>query len=195
VKIGVFGGTFDPIHWGHLVLAEEALLAAGLDRILFVPSGLPPHKIARVLTSCAHRLEMVRLAVAGVPAFEVSDVEADEGMPHYSLDTLARLARERPRDEISFLLGSDSLLEMKSWRDPEGIARLCPLVVLPRPGFDAAAADPAFTRRLTLVRGVSVSISSTLVRQRLAGDAPVRFLVPEPVREYIRRHRLYRATP
>jgi nicotinate-nucleotide adenylyltransferase len=195
VKVGVFGGTFDPIHWGHLVLAEEAMLAAGLDRILFVPSGLPPHKIDRVLTPCVHRLAMVRLAVAGVTGFEVSEAEADEDRPHYTLDTLTRLAGERPRDEMSFLLGSDSLLEMRSWRDPEGIVHLCPLVVLPRPGFDAAAANPAFTARLTLVGGVSVSISSTLVRQRLAGGAPVRFLVPEPVREYIRRNGLYRPTP
>lgn len=192
MKVGVFGGTFDPIHWGHLVLAEEALLAAGLDRILFVPSGLPPHKSARTLTPFKHRLAMVRLAVAGLAAFEVSEAEADEARPHYTLDTLASLSRERPADELSFLLGSDSLLEMRSWRDPEAIIRLCPLVVLPRPGFDAAGADPAFTGRVTLVDGVSVSISSTLIRRRLARGAPVRFLVPGPVREYIRRNGLYR---
>ena len=195
MRVGVFGGTFDPIHWGHLVLAEEALNAARLDRVLFVPSGRPPHKRHRLLAPWIDRYQMVRLAVAGVPEFEVSDAESDESTPHYSRDTLAGIAAARPRDEILFLLGSDSLLEMESWKDPLEIVRLCPLVVLARPGFDAARAKSELTRRMTLVDSVSVMISSTLVRDRLATGGPSRFLVPPAVHEYMRARRLYGVGP
>lgn len=193
MKVGVFGGTFDPVHWGHLVLAEEALSAAHLDRILFVPSGHPPHKRNRRVAPWSDRFEMIRLAVADVPEFGVSDIEADESRPHYSRDTLARIAAERPGDEIHFLLGSDSLLEMETWRDPLEIVRLCPLVVLERPGFDASRANPGLTRRMTLVTGVSVAISSTMIRERLAAGGPTRFLLPPAVGDYARGRGLYRA--
>lgn len=192
MRIGVFGGTFDPIHWGHLVLAEEARVAAGLDQILFVPSAVPPHKQGRSLTSFPHRFEMVRLAVAGETDFALSDVESDPARPHYSLDTLERLAERHAGDELSFLIGSDSLLDMPLWRQPEAIVARFPLVVLARPGFDAALADPRFTRRMTLVDGVTVSVSSTLVRRRMADGHSARYLVPEPVLIYAREHLLYR---
>jgi nicotinate-nucleotide adenylyltransferase len=192
-RIGVFGGTFDPIHWGHLVLAEEARLAARLDRVLFVPSGLPPHKARRLLTPIRHRLEMVRRAVSGIGGFEVSDVEADGDGPHYTLDTLERLAHRHPGEEISFILGSDSLLELSTWHRPEAIVAAHPLVVLARPGFDPSSADPRFRRDLTVVDTVSVALSSTLVRKRIASGQSVRLLVPGPVLEYAREHRLYEA--
>ena len=195
MTIGVFGGTFDPIHWGHLVLAEEARNAAGLDRILFVPSALPPHKQDRRITPWNHRMEMVRLAVAGTPGFEVSDIESDEGRPHYSLDTLERLSERHAADRLSFVIGSDSLLDLPGWRRPEAIVQRWPLVVLARPGFDARQADPAFTAHMTLVDGVQVTVSSTLVRQRLAEGSSVPFLVPEPVIAYARTHGLYGLNP
>ena len=191
MKTGVFGGSFDPIHWGHLVLAEEACLAAGLDRILLVPAGRPPHKRAVALSPYEHRLAMTRLAVEGLPGFEVSDVEADGEGPHYTCDTLARLAALRPGEALSFLLGSDSLKDMPGWRHPERILADYPLVVLPRPGFVAASAPADFLARATLVEGVQVALSSTLVRRRLAEGSDVRFLVPAAVRDYARRHRLY----
>ena len=191
MTIGVFGGTFDPIHWGHLVLAEEAMNAAGLDRILFVPSALPPHKQGRELTAWTHRMAMVRLAVDGIPGFEVSDIESDPGRPHYSLDTLERLAERHAGDRLSFIIGSDSLLEMPGWRSPATIVERWPLVVLARPGFDAATAPPSYTTNMTLVDGVQVTVSSTLVRRRLASGGKVRFLVPDGVIEYARRNGLY----
>lgn len=193
MRIGVFGGTFDPVHWGHLVLAEEARSAAGLDRILFVPSALPPHKQGRELTPWPHRAAMLQLAIDGLQDFELSDVESDPGRPHYSLDTLDRLAGRHPGDELSFLIGSDSLLDMPGWRNPEIIAGRWPLVVLVRPGFDPAMADARFTGRMTLVDGVQVAVSSTVVRRRLAEGASVRFLVPDAVMTYARRHGLYGA--
>ncbi|HEX7880308.1 MAG TPA: nicotinate-nucleotide adenylyltransferase [Candidatus Eisenbacteria bacterium] len=191
MTIGVFGGTFDPIHWGHLVLAQEAMNAAGLERILFVPSAVPPHKQGRELTSWKHRMAMVRLAVDGIPGFEVSDVESDPGRPHYSLDTLERLAEHHPGDRLSFIIGSDSLLEMPGWRSPSAIVERWPLVVLARPGFDAAPATPAYTTNMTLVDGVQVTVSSTLIRRRLAGGQKVNFLLPDTVIEYARRNGLY----
>jgi nicotinate-nucleotide adenylyltransferase len=194
MKIGVYGGTFDPIHWGHLVLAEEARTQTRLDKVLFVPSGQPPHKLDRALTPFSHRLKMVRLALEGSDGFEVSSVEADESRPHYTLETLDSLSRLHPNDEISFILGSDSLLEMKNWRQPEDIAARYPLVVLLRPGHDPLEASPVFTRRMKVVDGLSVAISSTLVRDRLARGASVRFLVPAPVADYARRHGLYGAS-
>lgn len=193
MKIGVFGGSFDPIHWGHLVLADEARCAAGLDAILLLPAGRPPHKLKVAMTPYAHRLAMTRLAVAGLPHFEVSDLEGEGEGPHYTFETLARLAARRPGDELHFLLGSDSLLEMPGWRQPERILAEYPLVVLPRPGFVAAAAPAEFLARATLVEGVQVALSSTLVRRRLAEGAEARFLVPAAVRDYARQHGLYGA--
>jgi nicotinate-nucleotide adenylyltransferase len=191
VKIGVFGGTFDPVHWGHLVLAEEARTAAGLDRVLFVPSALPPHKQDRRLTPFPHRLAMLKAALAGSPEFDVSDIESDESRPHFSLDTLTRLSELHAGDDLSFIIGSDSLLELPGWRGPHDIVRRWPLVVLVRPGAPVSAADPAFTGSMTVVDGIQVSVSSTLVRKRLAAGAPARFLVPEPVLGYVREHGLY----
>lgn len=191
MRIGIFGGTFDPIHWGHLVLAEEARTAARLDRILFVPSAVPPHKQGRKLTDWSHRFEMVRLALDGEADFALSDIESDPGRPHYSLDTLDRLAARHSDDELSFLIGSDSLLDLPHWQKPLAITARWPLVVLARPGFDVALADPMFTRQMTLVDGVQVAVSSTLVRRRLAAGDSVKYLVPAPVIAYARVHQLY----
>ncbi|TPW16773.1 MAG: nicotinate/nicotinamide nucleotide adenylyltransferase [bacterium] len=195
MRIGVFGGTFDPIHWGHLVLAEEARNAARLDRVLFVPSARPPHKRGCELTDWSHRFEMARLAIAGESDFELSDIESDSGRPHYSLDTLERLASHHAGDELLFLIGSDSLLDMPHWRQPEAIVARWPLVVLARPGFDAALADSRFTGRMSLVDGVQVAVSSTLVRRRLAEGLSVRYLVPSPVIDYARANGLYGLAP
>lgn len=192
MKIGVFGGTFDPIHWGHLVLAEEARLAAGLDRILWLPAARPPHKADRSLAAWEHRVAMVRLATCETPEFEVSDLEGQAEGPRFSFETLEALVATRPEAELAFLLGSDSLLDLPGWRRPERILELARLVVLPRPGFALEAAPAALRDRVFMVDGVQVAISSTLVRARVATGAPLRYLVPAPVRAYIEQHGLYR---
>lgn len=138
---------------------------------------------------------MVRLALSGESDFILSDIESDPSRPHYSLDTLERLAERHAGDELSFLIGSDSLLDMPLWRQPEAIVDRFPLVVLARPGFDVALANPLFTRRMTLVDGVQVAVSSTLVRRRLAAGDSVRYLVPAPVLTYASAHQLYRPMP
>jgi nicotinate-nucleotide adenylyltransferase len=194
VQVGVFGGTFDPVHWGHLVLAEEALTGASLDRILFVPSGLPPHKTRRPLTPLADRSNMLRLALEGVDRFELSEIEAEREGPHYTLETLEHLSAARPADSLSFILGSDSLLELGTWHRPEEIVERWPIVVLARPGFDPEKADPRFTKRMTVIDTVSVAVSSTLIRSRIRSGSDVRFLVPSRVLHYARTRKLYEGT-
>src|SRR5262249_32930148 len=141
MRLGLFGGTFDPIHLGHLILAEQCRESCGLDRVWFVVAGAPPHKPGG-RTAVAHRLEMVGIAIAGHSAFAVSDIEATRPGPHYSVETLETLRQDHPDEELFFLIGADSLEDLPSWREPERIARLATIVVVNRPGIeeiDAAA--------------------------------------------------------
>src|SRR5262249_4602777 len=140
MRLGLFGGTFDPIHLGHLILAEQCRESCGLERVWFVVAGAPPHKPGG-RTAVVHRLEMVRIATAGHTAFVVSDVEATRPGPHYSVETLEVVRRDRPDDDLFFLIGADSLADLRSWRDPERIARLATVVVVNRPGIEEI--DPA----------------------------------------------------
>src|SRR5438270_3511478 len=139
MRLGIYGGTFDPIHLGHLILAETCREACGLDRVWFVVAGEPPHKRGP-RTSVADRLEMTRIAVAGHPAFEVSEIEARRPGPHYSVETLEAIVRERPDDELFFLIGADSLVDLPQWRQPDRILTMVTLVVANRPGADTSTA-------------------------------------------------------
>src|SRR5436305_1361691 len=123
MRLGLFGGTFDPIHLGHLILAEQCRESCGLDRVWFVVAGTPPHK-PEGRTAVAHRLEMARIAIAGHPAFVVSDIEATRPGPHYSVETLEAVHHGHPQDDLFFLIGADSLVDLPMWREPERIARL-----------------------------------------------------------------------
>jgi nicotinate-nucleotide adenylyltransferase len=198
MRLGLFGGTFDPIHLGHLILAEQCREACGLDRVWFVVAGTPPHKSGE-RTPVAHRLEMARVAVAGHPAFEVSDIEAQRPGPHYSVETLAAVRRERPEDELFFLIGADSLVDLPNWRQPAEIARMATIVgVLNRPGIDPErTADlPDFGPGTFPIRAVTIpqiGIASHDLRRRLAEGRSVRYMVPRGVEAYIEAHGLYRA--
>src|SRR3954449_10521517 len=128
MRLGLFGGTFDPIHLGHLILAESCREACGLDKVWFVVAGAPPHKPGD-RTSVVDRLEMVRIAIAGHPSFEVSEVETRRPGPHYSVETLEEVHRERPEDELFFLFGADSLVDLPQWRQPGRIVELATVVV------------------------------------------------------------------
>lgn len=198
MRLGLFGGTFDPIHLGHLILAEQCREALGLDRVWFVVTAMPPHKSGG-RTAVSHRLEMARIAVAGHPAFEVSEIEAKRPGPHYSVETLTELHRERPGDDLYFLIGSDSLVDLPCWREPDGIARLATIVVVNRPGIDRNRTDSPDlpdlgpgTRPLQAVTVPPIGISSTDLRRRLAEGHSVRFMVPRGVEAYIEAHELYR---
>jgi nicotinate-nucleotide adenylyltransferase len=202
MKLGLFGGTFDPIHLGHLILAESCREALGLDRVWFVVTATPPHKQGD-RTSIAHRLEMARIAVAGNPAFEVSEIEAKTPGPHYSYQTLERLREERPGDDLYFLIGADSLADLPGWREPGRILSAATVVVVNRPGIDAALLeDPsvalapliAQTPRARPVLAVEVppiGISSTELRRARGEGKSIRYRVPRGVEAYIEAQGLY----
>jgi nicotinate-nucleotide adenylyltransferase len=186
--VGVFGGTFDPIHLGHLRAAECAREAARLDRVLFLPAGQPPHR-AGTQASALDRFAMVSLATAGHRAFAASDVELRRQGPSYTLDTLVELGRGG--DELFLILGSDAFAEIATWREPQQVAARCTLVVIDRPGSDPLARDPLPGARVLHVAGATLPISSSAVRRmRQEGRSP-RYLVPEPVAEYIEKRELY----
>ena len=196
MRLGLFGGTFDPIHLGHLILAEQCREACRLDKVWFVVTASPPHK-AGDRTPVSHRLEMARIAVAGHPAFEVSEIEAKRPGPHYSVETLRALHADRPSDDLFFLIGGDSLADLPQWREPDGIARLATIVVVNRPG----AADPAGlpdlgpgTNPLACVIVPPIGIASSDLRRRLAEGRTVRYMIPRGVEAYIDAQGLYGMT-
>jgi nicotinate-nucleotide adenylyltransferase len=201
MRLGVFGGTFDPIHLAHLILAERCREACRLDRVLFVPAGQPPHKSERQITPGRQRLEMVELAIAGHTAFAASTIELDRPGPSYSVDTLTELANQNPGDELFFLIGSDSLADLPLWYQPHRISSLATLVVATRPGSKRPDVEP-----LRAVIGSSaveqllrhfvdiplIEISSSVIRARVAAGQSARYMVPRAVECYIETHGLYR---
>ena len=194
VRLGLFGGTFDPIHLGHLILAEGCREACALDRVWFVVAGAPPHKRGD-RTPVEDRLEMVRIATAGHPAFEVSEIEASRPGPHYSVETLETIHRERPGDALFFLIGADSLVDLPTWREPERIARLATIVVVNRPGLERAGDLPDFGPGAHPLRAVHVppiGIASHDLRRRWAEGRTIRYQVPRGVEAYIEAQGLYR---
>jgi nicotinate-nucleotide adenylyltransferase len=197
MRLGLFGGTFDPIHLGHLILAEGCREACRLDRVWFIVAGAPPHKPGH-RTSVADRLAMVRIAVAGNPAFEVSELEASRPGPHYSFETLEEIHRQRPEDELFFLIGSDSLADLPHWRHPARIAALANVVVVERPM--APSAEPVPSARLDLgaaarpfqtIKIPPIGIASHDLRRRVAEGRSIRYQVPRGVEAYIDAHGLY----
>ena len=190
MKRGVLGGTFDPIHLGHLRAAENAREALALDEVVFVPAGSPPHR-GQPLTSGVDRYAMVALATAGHPAFVASDVELFRDGPSYTADTLAELRRRRPADDLFLIVGSDTFPEMRTWKDPERLFSLCTVAVADRPGVEPPAFGDA-APRVERVPGPGLSISATEVRRRVKDGRSVRYLVPEAVSDYIAKRGLYR---
>ncbi len=194
--LGVIGGTFDPPHYGHLALAENGRVQLGLDRVLFVVAGQPPHKPEQPITPVAHRVAMVEAAIAGNPAFAVSRVDLERPGPHYTVDMLAALHRQYPRSALCFLLGGDSLAQFLTWRDPAGILRRAKLAVMARPGYEPdwerlEARVPAIKSRLTWLDAPALDLSSTDLRRRVRDGLPLRYLVPPAVETYVRANSLY----
>lgn len=198
MRLGVLGGTFDPIHLGHLILAEEAREELSLDRILLVPAGQPWRKADRALSPVSDRVEMVRRAVAGNPALELSLVEAERPGPSYTVDTLEELRATYPEGELFFLMGEDALLDLPNWRSPQGIIALATLAVARRAGAGGArlaeveARVPGVSRRLVWLSMPRIEISASDIRERVRRGRSIRYLVPEAVAAYIRERGLYR---
>ena len=200
MRVGVFGGTFDPVHLAHLVLAEQCREQAGLDQVLFVPAALPPHKQQQPLTPFEKRVEMLQLAIAGNPAFRVEEIEKNRPGPSYTVDTLAKLHQARPGDQLFFILGSDSLRELPLWYEPRRILELAGLLVNPRPDADlpteaelraALQIDAAFPLRQQVIESPPIAISSRDIRKRIAEGRSVRYLIPRAVEAYIADKGLY----
>lgn len=201
LKRGVLGGTFDPIHLGHLVLAEQARVELGLSEVVFVPAGDPWRKAGRRIARADDRVAMVELAIAENEAFRCSRVEVERAGPSYSADTLALLARERPDAELFFIVGEDALLDLPNWKDPERIVRQALIAVARRSPWQAPSGEaleevvPGLAARLRHVDMPAIGISATDIRRRVARGASIRYLVPEPVRRYIQERGLYREEP
>lgn len=201
-RVGILGGTFDPVHYGHLVIAEEVYAALKLAEMVFVPSGQPPHKLNEVITAAEHRLTMLELAIASNPHFSISLVELDRPGPSYTVDTL-RLLRKQWGEQtaIYFLIGWDSLEELLTWHDAVGmLQQLHYLVAVRRPGYNEAGEYrdwlesrlPGIKQRLLVVEAPQLDISSTDLRLRVAEGRPIKYQTPESVEQYIRQHGLYR---
>jgi nicotinate-nucleotide adenylyltransferase len=196
-SLGILGGTFDPPHYGHLALAENARVQLHLDRVLFVPAGQPPHKPNQPTTPAHHRAAMVQAAIADHPAFALSRVDLDRPGPHYTVDMLALLGRAYPGAELYFLIGGDSLAEFPIWRDSASIVRQARLAVMQRAGWEAdlealERGTPGIRERLVWLDALHLDIASTDLRRRVRAGLPLRYLVPPTVEAYVREHGLYR---
>jgi nicotinate-nucleotide adenylyltransferase len=195
-SVGLLGGTFDPVHHGHLAIAEEARESLGLERVIFVPAATPPHKPGQPVTDAADRLAMVRLAVAGNPAFDVSAVEVQRGGRSYTVDTLVAL-RDAGIVDPWFILSAEAFREFPAWRQPERVLDLARLAVVPRAGFETPdrgwveSRYPGRGDRARFLPGPLLPISGSVVRRRAAVGRSVRYLVPDAVAAYIADHRLY----
>jgi nicotinate-nucleotide adenylyltransferase len=192
VAIGVIGGTFDPIHIAHLIIAEAAVEALSLRQVVFVPAARPPHKDRDGVTPIGHRLEMVRLAIAGNPRLAVSDIEARRKSPSYTIDTIRELRSGLDaHEEIYFVMGGDSLVEFFTWKDPLELLSACRFAVVPRPGVSLDDADPRILERASVVAAPEMSIASRDIRERARLGRTIRYLVPAPVESYIHEKKLY----
>lgn len=197
-RIGVIGGTFDPIHYGHLAAAEEARVKMDLERVLFVVAGVPPHKLDEEITPVEHRLAIVSLAIASNAYFEISRVDVDRPGPSYTVDTISILQKRWGQDtEICFIMGLDSLVELPTWHQPQRLIQSCRLVAVSRPGVEIEIAEleasvPGISSRVEIIDMPEMDISSTELQQRVRDGLPIKYQVPEEVERYIMEHELYR---
>jgi nicotinate-nucleotide adenylyltransferase len=191
MRVGVFGGSFDPVHQAHLVHAEQCREQAQLDHVFFIPAPRPPHKRSGPLASFADRVAMLNLAITDQPAFSVDTCEQNRPGPSYTVETLRFLHQRDPGDQFFLIVGSDSVRDLGTWREPEEIARLCTLLIVQRPGFESVL--PTTTFQYQLVESPHLDISSSAIRQQQLQGKSVRYLIPEAVRNYILQHHLYAA--
>ena len=198
MNIGVLGGTFDPIHSGHIIVAEEAKVRLNLAEVLFVPAGQPWLKTKSPILAAEHRVQMVRLAIADKRYFKLSTVEVERPGPSYTVDTIAELQGQLGAgDELFFILGWDNLAQLPHWKEPSRLIKMCHVVAVPRPGYPLPDLNsletviPGLSQSLIILDKPEVDIDATEIRSRVAQGLSIRHLVPEPVDEYIRQHKLY----
>ncbi|MCA8992701.1 MAG: nicotinate-nucleotide adenylyltransferase [Planctomycetaceae bacterium] len=198
MRTGLFGGTFDPVHFGHLLLAETCREVGQLDEIWFVPAARSPHKPNVVMASAKQRVEMLRFAIAGHPQFRISKVELERPAPSYTVDTLRQLQKDEPNRQFVLLMGADSLHDLPTWRDPEAILDMVEIMAVSR-GREAASHAPVIThlgeqarQRIQTVVMPAIDISASDLRERARTGRSLRFLTPRPVELFIQQHGLYR---
>jgi nicotinate-nucleotide adenylyltransferase len=193
MKVGIMGGTFDPVHLGHLLAAERAAEAAGLDQVWFMPTSVPPHKPHPPRASAEQRLEMVRRATAGNPRFRATDYELVRGGTSYTYDTMQGLIGEHPEHDFSLIIGADMVLYLPHWHRIHELVRLVGFIGVARPGFTLSldGLEPLIRERVAIAPMPLVDISSTGIRERRRAGLSVRYLVSEPVHEYLEVNRLY----
>lgn len=197
-KIGIMGGTFNPIHYGHLILAESTYEQLNLDKILFMPLKNPPHKAISGEVSEKQRVDMISQAIKDNPHFELSTMELDREGITYTAETLTILTRENPDTEYYFIVGADSLFYMQNWKEPQTVFRLCTVVAAGRNQVEMDKIynqieylKNIFRANIMLIHMPAIEISSAMIRERVAADKAIRYYVPEAVREYIENNRLY----
>lgn len=191
------GGTFDPIHMAHLLAAEEARFRFNLDKVVFVPCGVPVHKKPYEVTPAEHRYAMVLLATTGNPHFEVSRIEIERQGPSYAIDTVRAFKRLYGNGvTLFFITGADAVLEILTWRDADKLVELCRFIAVTRPGYDLSKLEEVLGERYASAIDVlhipEMDISSTKIRERVRNGEPIRYMVPDAVYDYIMRHGLYR---
>ncbi len=198
MNIGVMGGTFDPIHSGHLLLAEEARTQLNLAEVIFIPAGQPWLRMDSPVSLAEHRLQMVRLAIVDKPYFKLSTIEIERAGPSYTVDTITELKDELDAgDELFFILGWDSLAGLPQWREPSRLIKMCRLVVAPRPDYSAPdlksleASIPEISKQVILLDKPEIDVSASVIRDRVAQGLTIHHLVPEPVEGYIKQYKLY----
>jgi nicotinate-nucleotide adenylyltransferase len=204
MRIGLYGGSFDPVHQGHLIAAECCREQARLDKVLFLPAAVPPHKQDRPLAEAAHRVEMLKLAIGGHPAFAVSTDEIDRGGVSYTVDTLVRLEAAHPADELLLILGPDALADLPTWREPATILARAEIIAVEREGVDdisaivatpklAALLGPERAQRIveTRVTCPAIGIRASDLRAAIAAGCSIRYRTPRAVEQYIAAHGLY----
>lgn len=201
LRLGIMGGMFNPIHYGHLLCAEQARCGFRLDHVMFVPSGLPPHKDATDAASREHRYLMTVLAVSGNPYFSVSRIEVDRDGPSYAIDTIKHFIREyrAHNPAVYFITGCDAVMEILSWRNPEALMRAAVIIAASRPGYDfnrlKTTVGTDNFKKLKLIEVSALAISSTDIRGRVRDGRPIKYLLPEPVEQHILKHGLYANGP
>lgn len=197
-SLAIMGGTFDPIHYGHLVVAEQVRHSLKCDKVLFIPAAVPPHKTNNIITAVADRLAMTRLAVASNPWFEVSTLEIDRPGPSYTIDTVRQVKEIYQPEQLYFITGADAVLEILSWKDVNNLLSLCKFIAATRPGYDLSnlqqklkSLPREFFENIIPFYVPSLAISSTDIRERVRAGKPIKYLLPEAVERYIYDHLLY----
>jgi nicotinate-nucleotide adenylyltransferase len=188
-KVGIFGGTYDPIHLGHLITAQSVREIRNLDKIIFIPAFISPHKSDVKTSSAEDRLNMIKLAIDGIPFFDYSDIEIKKGGVSYTIDTLKEL--KKIYDEMEFIIGYDNIFTFHTWKEPDEIMKLAKIIVLKRKSSHPPQFEDKYYKQAVFVQTRGIEISATDLRERVRKGLPINFLVPPKVMEYIYQHKLY----